>query len=66
MLYTVYVLYSASFQKIYVGFTSDLLQRFKSHNYLGTKDWTKSYRPWEVVYCECFDHKSEAMRREKE
>jgi putative endonuclease len=65
-MFTVYVLYSRKFKKIYVGFTSDLEARFKSHNELGTKGWTIKYRPWIILYQEEFDSKSEAMKREKE
>ena len=47
--YTVYVLYSESFDKHYTGFTSDLTKRLQSHNELGAKGWTKKYRPWKVI-----------------
>ncbi len=38
-MFTVYVLYSQKFGKIYIGFTADLDSRFKSHNELATKGW---------------------------
>ncbi|MDX1937936.1 MAG: GIY-YIG nuclease family protein, partial [Flavihumibacter sp.] len=41
MLYTVYILYSPSRQKIYIGYTSNLLNRMLSHNELG-KGWTSN------------------------
>ena len=63
MIYTVYVLFSAKHQKIYIGYTSNLLQRFASHQALG-KDWTAKFRPWSVIYCEYFTDKSEAKKRE--
>jgi len=66
MLYTVYILYSSSFDKIYIGYSSHLINRFYSHNQFGTKDWTKSFRPWTVIYCEYFETKSQAMKREKQ
>jgi putative endonuclease len=65
MIYTVYILYSEPHNKIYVGFTSNLIERFKSHNFLATKGWTLKFRPWIVVYCEYFSTKQEAMKREK-
>ena len=65
MLFTVYILFSPQHQKIYIGYTSNLIERFKSHNQLGTKDWTKLYRPWVVIYCEHFADKAAAMKREK-
>ena len=65
-MFTVYVLYSSKNNKIYIGFTSNLEARIKSHNELGTKGWTLRYRPWEIIYTEDFKSKAEAMRREKE
>ena len=58
-------MYSQRYDKIYIGFTSDLIERFYSHNYLGSKGWTTSYRPWEVIYCEFFEDKKQAMEKEK-
>jgi putative endonuclease len=66
MIYTVYILFSAKYDKIYVGYTSDLVNRIHSHNELGTKDWTRSYRPWIVIYCEYFENKAQAAKREKQ
>ena len=64
MTYTVYILYSSSFDKIYIGFTSNLLKRYQSHNFLATKGWTIKFRPWQVIYCEYFEDKTVALRRE--
>lgn len=65
MLFTVYILYSPSYHKIYIGFTSNLIERFKSHNSLSGKGWPVKYRPWQVIYCEYFDNKTKALEREK-
>ena len=65
-MFTVYVLYSKGYEKIYIGFTSDLEQRMRSHNELGKKGWTNKFRPWQLIYKELFDLKSDAMKREKE
>ncbi|MGY6559404.1 MAG: GIY-YIG nuclease family protein [Nitritalea sp.] len=65
-MFTVYALYSQKFDKIYVGFTSNLEQRLLSHNHLGKKGWTIKYRPWSVFHTETFKTKSEALKREKE
>ncbi|GGG51441.1 GIY-YIG nuclease family protein [Epilithonimonas arachidiradicis] len=35
--FVVYILYSEKFDKTYTGFTSNLVERFKSHNELGNK-----------------------------
>ncbi len=66
MMFTVYVLFSVTFNKIYIGYTSDLAARFLSHNKLANKGWTVKFRPWELVYTEQFNSKGEAMQREKE
>ena len=66
MIYTVYVLYSKKFNKIYIGFTSDLIKRFYSHNSFGTKGYTVKFRPWEVIYTEVLTEKKAAIKREKE
>jgi putative endonuclease len=63
-MFTVYVLYSRKFNQIYIGFTSDLPNRFLSHNELATKGHTIKYRPWEIAYTEEHQTKKEAMRRE--
>ncbi len=63
--FVVYVLFSEKFSKTYIGFTSNLIERFKSHNQLATKGYTLKFRPWKVIHVEFFDSKSEAMKREK-
>jgi len=66
MEYAVYILYSKRCDKIYIGFTTDLINRFLSHNHLGQKGWTLKYRPWQVIYCEFYSDKLTAMNREKQ
>ena len=63
--FVVYILFSEDYGKTYVGFTSNLIERFKSHNYLSKKGYTIKFRPWQVVYVEFFTTKSEALRSEK-
>jgi putative endonuclease len=65
-MYIVYALYSKSYDKIYVGYTSNLVQRMLSHNKLSTKGYTLKYRPWIVVYTESLDTKKAALIREKQ
>jgi len=65
-MFVTYVLYSTTFDKIYIGYTSDLVDRFHSHNELARKGFTIKFRPWTVEYVEFFDTKYEAMKREKE
>lgn len=65
-MFTVYVLYSEKYNKIYIGFTSDIEKRMLSNNTLGTKGWTIKFRPWTLVYTEKYQTKKEAMSREKQ
>ena len=64
-MYTVYILFSKKYNKIYIGYTSDLEGRIISHNELGKKGWTFKFRPWTLVYSEEFDVKVEALSKEK-
>ena len=65
MDYVVYILYSVKNRIHYTGVTSDLISRFRSHNELGTKGFTKKYRPWIVIHVEFFNNKKDAYAREK-
>ena len=46
--FVVYILYSEKHKKNYTGFTSNLIERFKSHNSLDTKGYTLKFRPWDT------------------
>ena len=65
-MFAVYVLFSPSHRKTYVGFTSDMLARFKSHNHVSNKGWSRKYMPWVLAHCEYYETKQEAMCRENE
>ena len=64
MIFTVYVLFSANFQKHYTGYSSSIEERLASHSHLG-HDWTAKYRPWKLIYTREFKTKQEAMAYEK-
>ena len=64
MEFIVYILYSETYDKTYVGYTSSLIERFKSHNYLSNKGYTIRFRPWMVSYIEVFENKTDAIKRE--
>ena len=64
MSYYVYILYSISVDRYYVGQTSNLEDRLKRHNQ-GRSKYTKSGIPWKLMYKESFETRSEAMAREK-
>lgn len=65
-MFTTYVLFSRKYNQIYIGYTTDLIDRFHSHNSLATKGHTIKYRPWELIHVEFFDDRKHAMKREKE
>ena len=65
-MFTVYVLYSLKYDKIYIGFTSDIKSRILSHNEKAKKGWTIRFRPWEIIYTEEKESKKDAMDREKQ
>lgn len=65
-MYFVYVLYSKVFDKIDIGYTSDIDTRLKAHNHPENKGWTKKYQPWEIIYKELLSSKNNAIVRERQ
>jgi putative endonuclease len=65
-MFTVYVLFSEKFRKIYIGYSSAFEIRLLSHNHLGTKGFTRRYRPWIVLHLEDYINKTDAILREKQ
>ena len=65
MPYHVYILQSLSDGSYYIGSTKDLDARVLHHNQ-GRSKYTRARRPWNLVYSEDFDSRSEAMARERE
>ncbi|MDZ4149114.1 MAG: GIY-YIG nuclease family protein [Flavobacteriaceae bacterium] len=63
-MYYVYVLYSVSFQKYYVGLTNNLDRRLLEHNQVKMTS-TKAFVPWIIVHTEVFETRPEARMREK-
>jgi putative endonuclease len=62
----VYILYSASLNKYYVGYTHDMLEeRLRRHN-TNHKGFTGGQGDWELKYSESFTDKSGALKRERE
>jgi putative endonuclease len=59
-------MYGAKLEKFYIGYTSDLLSRFRSHNELATKRWAIKLRLCQIEHTEIFESKFEAMREEKQ
>ncbi len=65
-MFTVYALYSEKYNKIYIGYTSDIDNRMVYHNELSKDGWTLKFRPWKLIYTEQYPTKQEAMKREKQ
>jgi putative endonuclease len=65
-MFVTYVLYSSKYEKIYIGYTSDLISRFHSHNELSSKGFTVHFRPWVVVLVSFHETKTQAMLHEKQ
>jgi len=63
MPYFTYILRSTISDRYYTGSTSNLENRLIHHN-SGHSRSTKAYIPWEIVYFEEYETKSEAIRRE--
>ena len=65
MRYCVYILKSHKDESYYVGHTRDLDSRLQRHNQ-GRVNYTKSKRPWQLVYVEQYSDRSSAMAREQD
>ena len=65
MCYFVYILYSVSRDRYYIGYTASLQGRLEKHNqkHVG---FTGRIKDWKLVWSEGFETKAEAMRREKQ
>ena len=61
----VYILWSESRQRFYIGSTHDLFKRFEEHNG-GQSRSTRAGKPWSLVYQERFETRVDAVRRELE
>ncbi len=66
MRYIVYILYSVSLDRYYVGYTGDSIEtRLRKHN-ANHKGFTSENVDWTVKHIETFPTKKEAMEREKQ
>jgi putative endonuclease len=65
-IHVVYALHSEEHNKLYIGETAQLIDRFYSHNFKATKGYTIHYRPWKVIHVEFFASRAEALIREKQ
>ena len=63
MNYIVYILFSTSKNRYYIGFTSNLEERIIRHNQK-SKGFTGNVDDWKLVYTEKYNSKEEALKRE--
>ncbi|MCK4791133.1 MAG: GIY-YIG nuclease family protein [Desulfobacteraceae bacterium] len=62
-MWYVYVLQSQKNERLYIGSTNNLERRVAEHN-SGKSRYTRSTRPFELVYQEDYEERIEARRRE--
>lgn len=60
----VYLLRSLTFDRTYVGLTSNLTKRLQGHNE-GDSDYTRPFRPWKLVVALRFEDNARAREFEK-
>lgn len=65
-MYYIYILYSASSDLYYIGYSNDPLRRVKEHNTKPYNTFTSKHRPWVLkAYFKSGGPESEAMRIER-
>jgi putative endonuclease len=64
MPYFVYIIQSEKDGSYYIGSTQDIVKRIFRHNQ-GRSAYTKTKRPWKLVYHEEHPNRAKAVRREK-
>jgi putative endonuclease len=64
IMFYVYILFSESLQKYYVGFTSNIENRLEHHNSRQNK-WSKKGVPWEMVHFIAIEGRANAMNLER-
>jgi len=61
MEFIVYILFSETKNKFYIGFTSNLAERLVRHNQK-SKGFTESVNDWQIVYTENYETKETAHK----
>ncbi len=65
MKFEVYILYSATIEKYYVGYTSQTLTERLNYHLGNHKGFTSRAKDWKVVFAKVIDNKNEALKLEK-
>ena len=63
-MFFIYLLQSKKDKSFYIGFANDIKARMEKHNQ-GLVKSTKNIRPVELIYCEVYKSKKDALIREK-
>ena len=63
-MYFVYALWTETFDKIYVGYTTGIDKRLKAHN-SGKSKYTSRFMPWILFFKEEAHTKEAALKKEK-
>ena len=64
MSFTVYIIYSVSLDKYYIGYAEDVDVRLVQHN-SGLSTFTAKTSDWKLVYQEVFSTRADAQKRER-
>ncbi len=62
-MFFVYIIFSVSADKYYVGQTDNIGERIHSHNN-GNSPYTSIARDWKLVYSETYSTRTEVRKRE--
>ena len=63
---TVYILYSVSLDKFYIGYTKVIIEERLRRHLSNHKGFTARVKDWRLVHQESFTDTTEALKREKE
>jgi len=63
-MYFVYILQSEKNRSLYIGYTNDIFRRLKEHNE-GKSKFTKSFKPYRLIFYEAFLNQRDAKAREE-
>ena len=64
-MYFLYIIYSNSLNKFYIGYSADIKERINRHNTYH-KGFTGKANDWKLTYSEAYSSKKEAYARERQ
>ena len=63
-MFYIYIIYSVSLDKYYIGYTQDVVMRINQHNE-GISTFTSKAKDWVLMYTESYSTRNEASIRER-